>query len=260
MIKKRLLALAAIASILSSITYAQESDLQQVENNLKSVNAQFANSAIVVMRELSDEKLPGLYEVTIDGQSLVVTKDGTRAVLGELFDLQKMINLTRIEKQKGQLVLVQQEIAKLSESDLVTYPAKGKSIGQLYVFSDTTCGYCKKLHLEVEDYQNAGIDVKYIPYPRSQLVDGQPAFENMKQVMCAKDKTEAMTKIKAGTDNGEFVQESYNAACVESIRKGQMAGRNVGLEGTPFMYLTKGAIQIIPGYQSSENIIPLFTK
>ena len=260
MIIKRLLALAAISCIVSSISYAQQSDLQEVEKNLKTVNAQFADSAVVVMRELSSEKLPGLYEVTIDGQSLVVTKDGTRAVLGELFDLQKMINLTRIEKQKGQLVLVQQEIVKLTESDFVTYPAKGESIGQLYVFSDTTCGYCKKLHLEVADYQNAGIDVKYIPYPRSQLVDGQPAFENMKQVMCAKDKTDAMTKIKAGTDNGQFVQTTYDAECVESIRKGQAAGRKVGLEGTPFMYLTKGAIQIIPGYQPSENIIPLFTK
>jgi len=39
-----------------------------------------------------------------------------------------------------------------------------------------------------------------------------------------------------------------------------MAGGNVELEGTPFMYLSKGAIQIIPGYQPSKNIIALFTK
>jgi thiol:disulfide interchange protein DsbC len=82
----------------------------------------------------------------------------------------------------------------------------------------------------------------------------------MKQVMCAKDKLDAMTKIKAGTDNGEFVKESYAEECVQSIRKGQVAGRNVGLEGTPFMYLTKGDTRIIPGYQSSRIIISLFTK
>ncbi|GAC29341.1 DsbC family protein [Brumicola pallidula] len=259
MIIRSLLILVAMTSF-ANVAYAQQSDLEQVENNLRNANAQFGSARIVVVRELSNEKFPGLYEVNVDGQSLVVSKDGTRAIVGDVFDLEKMINLTRIEKQKGQVVIVEQEIAKLDKNDFVIYPAKGKSIGQLYVFSDTTCGYCKKLHLEVQDYQNAGIDVKYIPYPRSELVDGQPAFENMKQVMCAKDKAAAMTKIKAGTDNGEFVQESYAQECVDSVIKGKMAGQNVRLEGTPFMYLTKGQIQIVPGYQPSENIISLFTK
>jgi thiol:disulfide interchange protein DsbC len=259
MIKINFLVIAAI-SCFASITNAQQSELEQVEKNLRSVNTQFGRASIVVVRELSDVKFPGLYEATVDGQSLVVSKDGTMAIVGDVFDLQNMVNLTRVEKQKGQADTIEQEIATLSDNDLVIYPAKGKSIGQLYVFSDTTCGYCKKLHLEVEDYQNAGIDVKYIPYPRSQLVDGEPAFENMKQVMCAKDKLDAMTKIKAGTDNGEFVKESYAEECVQSIRKGQVAGRNVGLEGTPFMYLTKGDTRIIPGYQSSKIIISLFTK
>jgi thiol:disulfide interchange protein DsbC len=244
----------------ANLACAQQSDLEQVENNLRNANVQFGSAKIVVVRELSNQKFPGLYEVNVDGQSLVVSKDGTRAIVGDVFDLQKMINLTRVEKQKEQVVIVEQEIAKLDENDFVTYPAKGKSIGQLYVFSDTTCGYCKKLHLEVNDYQNAGIDVKYIPYPRSELVDGQLAFENMKQVMCAKDKAAAMTKIKAGTDKGEFVKQSYAVECIGSIKKGKMAGRNVGLEGTPFMYLTKGQIRIVPGYQPSENIISLFTK
>jgi thiol:disulfide interchange protein DsbC len=259
MIKRSFLVLVVMATF-TNFACAQQSDLEQVENNLRNANAQFGSAKIVVMRELSDEKFPGLYEVNVDGQSLVVSKDGTRAIVGDVFDLQKMINLTRIEKQKGQVVIVEQEIAKLDENDFVIYPAKGKSIGQLYVFSDTTCGYCKKLHLEVQNYQNAGIDVKYIPYPRSELVDGQLAFENMKQVMCAKDKAAAMTKIKAGTDDGEFVQESYAQECVDSVMKGKVAGQNVGLEGTPFMYLSKGDIQIIPGYQPSENIIPLFIK
>jgi thiol:disulfide interchange protein DsbC len=259
MIKIKLVVIAAI-SCFASITNAQQSELQQVESNLRSVNTQFGKARIVVVRELSDVKFPGLYEATVDGQSLVVSKDGTMAIVGDVFDLQNMVNLTRIAKQKGQADAVEQEIAKLSDNDLVIYPAKGKSIGQLYVFSDTTCGYCKKLHLEVEDYQNAGIDVKYIPYPRSQLVDGEPAFENMKQVMCAKNKANAMTKIKAGTDNGKFIKESYPEECVESIRKGRAAGRNVGLEGTPFMYLSKGDTRVIPGYQSSRIIISLFNQ
>lgn len=242
----------------SAFLNAQESVLVEVASNLKNVNPRFANSSVVVVRELSEHKLPGLYEAQLDGQSLVVTKDGTVAIIGDVFNLEKMINLTRVEKQKGQLVLVEKALENLSDADLVVYPAKGKSIGQLYVFSDTTCGYCKKLHLEVENYQNAGIDVKYIPYPRSDLRDGEPAFENLKQVMCASDRASAMTDIKAGKDGGKYIQENYDEACVQTIIKGRIAGEKVGLEGTPFMYLSKGDMQIIPGYQSSDIIISLF--
>ncbi|MFT5276696.1 MAG: thiol:disulfide interchange protein DsbC [Glaciecola sp.] len=259
MINKKLF-LFAVLSCFSSILLAQGSDLRKVENNLRKANAQFEAATVNVVRELSAENFPGLYEARIDGQSLIVTKDGTRAIVGEVFDLQNMVNLTRKEMQKGQLGLVQQEIAKLSENDFVTYPASGETIGKLYVFSDTTCGYCKKLHKEVKDYQSAGIEVNYIPYPRSQLIDGEPAFENLKQIMCASDKLDAMDRIKAGTDEGDFVKTTYEASCVDSVRKGQLAGRTVGLEGTPFMYLSEGNVQIIPGYQPSERIIDMFQK
>lgn len=257
---KKGLSLLATLSVFATLACAQQSDLDQVATNIKAANARFADASVVVLRELSDEKLPDLYEARLDGQSIIVTKDGTRAIIGELFDLKNMLNLTRIEKQKGQVALVEQEIARLTEADFVTYPAKTELVGQLYIFSDTTCGYCRKLHLEVEDYQNAGIEVKYIPYPRSELVAGEPAFEYMKQVMCAVDKAKAMTEIKAGTDDGKYVRENYAASCIESIRKGRVAGENVGLEGTPFMYLSKGGMQIIPGYQPSSTIISIFNQ
>lgn len=232
--------------------------LAEVEANLKTVNPRFANASIVVYRELSSLNLTGLYEASIDGQALVVTADGNTAIVGDVYSLSTMTNLTRSEKQKGQVLLAEQEIEKLSEDDFVTYPATGEKVGQMYVFSDTTCGYCKKFHKEIADYQQAGIEVKYIPYPRSGLREGDPAFERMKQVMCAEDKKLAMTEIKAGTDNGAYLKESYPDACVESIVKGQVAGRNIGLQGTPFIYLEDANIQIVPGYQASENLIPLF--
>jgi thiol:disulfide interchange protein DsbC len=261
MFRKSLITVMALATLsCGAAEDVAKPELKDVENNLKATNTMFSNASVIVYRELSSENMPGLYEASIDGQSLVVTADGKKAIVGEVFDLKTMANLTRAERQKGQVLLAKQEIAKLQEDDFVTYPAVGESIGQLYIFSDTTCGYCRKLHLEVEDYQNAGIDVKYIPYPRSQLVEGELAFEQMKQVMCADDKLEAMTKIKAGQDNNQYVKASYGEACVESVRKGQEAGRNIGLQGTPFMYLSEGKNQIVPGYQASSFVINMFER
>ncbi|MFQ3249742.1 DsbC family protein [Glaciecola sp.] len=254
---KRVLFLLTLAFFATHLS-AQQDDLKVVENNIKQANDKLANANIVVVRELSEHQLPGLYEVRLDGRTLVVTKDGTKAIIGEVFDLQKMINLTRVEQQKSQVVLVEKELTKMTKNDFVTYPAKGETVGKLYVFSDTTCGYCKKMHLEVENYQNAGIEVNYIPYPRNRLVDGDPAFERMKQVMCASNRTEAMTRIKAGTDNDDYVKNSYDPSCVETVLKGRAAGERIGLEGTPFMYLSKGEMQIIPGYQPSSAVISFF--
>jgi thiol:disulfide interchange protein DsbC len=256
MIKRVLLLLTM--SFFACAVSAQQEDLKVVENNIKQANAKLANANVVVVRELSEHQLPGLYEVRLDGRTLVVTKDGSKAIIGEVFDLQKMINLTRVEQQKSQAVLVEKELAKMTEKDFVTYPANGETIGKLYVFSDTTCGYCRKMHLEVQSYQNAGIEVKYIPYPRNRLVDGDPAFESMKQVMCASNKTEAMTRIKADSDNGDYVQDNYDSACVDSVLKGRLAGERIGLEGTPFMYLSKGEMQIVPGYRPASDVIPYF--
>lgn len=37
------------------------------------------------------------------------------------------------------------------------------------VFTDITCGYCRKLHEQMKDYNALGITVRYLAFPRQGL-------------------------------------------------------------------------------------------
>jgi thiol:disulfide interchange protein DsbC len=257
--KAKILATAVMSIMMCSFANATD-DFSKIESSLRQVNdGRFKDSNVKVVRKVDLVGANGLYEVTIDGQTLVTTEDGKYGIIGDLFDLENMINLSAEERNKAMVDVVKAEIPKLSDDDMVVFPSTtGETKGSLYVFTDPTCGYCQKLHQEVEQYSSAGIAVKYIPYPRSALEDGQAGYEQTKQIMCADDKLEAMTKIKDGSHGGTFVKESYDDECVAKVAKGKELGMKVGLSGTPFLYLSTG--EVIPGYQPVANVISMFSK
>jgi thiol:disulfide interchange protein DsbC len=57
------------------------------------------------------------------------------------------------------------------------FAAKTKSIEyksanekyRLAVFTDITCGYCQKLHHDLQSYLDAGISIKFLAFPRAGL-------------------------------------------------------------------------------------------
>lgn len=38
----------------------------------------------------------------------------------------------------------------------------------IYVFTDADCGYCRKFHSEIDEVNALGIEVRYLPWPRSE--------------------------------------------------------------------------------------------
>lgn len=241
-----------------NIVFAND-ELKQVEDNLRKVNdGAFAQAPIEVFDKLDLPGFEQLYLASVGGQSLVVDKTGTFAVAGKLINLDKRLDLGASYINKKLSKKAQTEIAKLTEDDFVTFPAKKESIGQLYVLTDPTCSYCQKLHTEIEALQTAGVEVKYIPYPRGPLSDGETAYEQTKQIMCARDKQDAMDKIKRGRDSGMFEQAQYAASCIENIRKGKALGNALEIAGTPFLYLSTG--DIVKGYQPPEALLAYFNK
>lgn len=255
--KKLILSTIMLSGFASMASFASEESF--LIEKIKSVNnARFADATVEVMRKAPLEGFKDFYEVSIDGQVLIVHKNGTDAVIGEVFDLERMVNLTAEYKSANQSKVAKSEIAKLSEDNFITFSTKNNKIGTMYVFTDTTCGYCKKLDNEMEDYLAKGIDVKYIPYPRGGIKDGAVGYEESKMMMCAKDKQTAIAELKSGIAGDKYKKDVYDAKCVEYIAKGLAAGAKIGLSGTPFIYLSNGVS--IPGYQGADNIEKAFKK
>jgi len=225
--------------------------------NLKKVNdGRFANANIQIFNPVSIPGMNGFYQASVDGQALVVHESGTYAIIGDVYNLDNMTNLSAESRNNRMSKIAAVEVDKLRESDFITFKSNADKIGTLYVFSDTTCGYCKKLHSEVPQLQAAGVEVKYISYPRGGIQQGASGYEQAKQMMCADDRQKAITDIKTGVDAGKYVKQHYNEQCVESVKQGISAGNAIGLTGTPFLYLSTGTS--IPGYQNFSAIIKEF--
>ena len=45
------------------------------------------------------------------------------------------------------------------------------------VFTDTSCGYCRKLHSQMQGYNDLGITVQYLAFPRSGITG--PTFKEL---------------------------------------------------------------------------------
>ena len=64
---------------------------------------------------------------------------------------------------------------------IVFAPANPKY--RVTVFTDIECGYCRKLHTQIADYNKPGIAVEYLFFPRMGL--GCESFNKMVSVWCA---------------------------------------------------------------------------
>ena len=187
----------------------------------------------------------GIYATQFGGQYGYLTQNGRYVFVGELIDLETGQNLTGLAKGKTAIT----ELNKVALQNKVIYPAIGEEKAVLNVFTDTSCPYCRKLHAEVANLQQAGISVHYLPYPRG----GQqgPGYESLKQVWCAKDKLKAMDIAKelevgdlpdGNCEKGKFVDQGY------------ALGIKVGVSGTPSLFKSNG--ENIQGYVPYRELIP----
>lgn len=113
----------------------------------------------------------------------------------------------------------------------------------MYVFTDIDCGYCRKLHSEMDQYLNEGIEVRYLFFPRAGL--DSDSYNKAVAVWCAKDRNAALTKAKKG-ENIEMKQ------CENPVKAHMLLGEEFGASGTPMIVTDKGTI--IPGYVNAMSL------
>ena len=111
------------------------------------------------------------------------------------------------------------------------------------VFTDIDCGYCRKLHNEMNGYHDNGIRVRYMFFPRAGV--GSDSYQKAVSVWCADDRNEAMTQAKQGRPLPE-------KQCENPVREELLLGRLLGVNGTPAIFLESG--EMIPGYVPPDKL------
>ncbi|MCJ8169760.1 DsbC family protein [Atopomonas sediminilitoris] len=224
---------AALSLLVSSVAVAGVEDT--IRQQLK------ASGLDLPVETVAESPLPGIYQVQLKGgRILYASADGQYVLQGYLFHFKdgQARNLTEKAEQQG----IARELAKVKLSDMVVFAAKDEK-AQITVFTDTDCGYCRKLHQEIPQLNRQGVSVRYLAFPRQGAQSH--GYSSMVSVWCAKDRQDAMNKAKAGEDLPA-------AQCDNPVSAQYQLGQLIGVNGTPAIVLADGTL--VPGYQPAPQL------
>mgnify|MGYP005987935075 CR=1 FL=1 len=191
--------------------------------------------------------LAGIVEVVTDQGLFYASADGKVLIQGKMYGLgQDISNLT--ERSLTQIRV--DGMAKFA-NDMIVFPAKNEQ-HVVTVFTDITCGYCRKLHEQIDDYNDKGITVRYLAYPRSGVKDRagnySQGFKDLRSIWCNENPKQALTKAKTGVAVAARI-------CDKPVEEEFNFGRQVGVTGTPAIIFSNGTM--LPGYQDPNKLLRL---
>ena len=189
--------------------------------------------------------IPGLYEVVLGGQVLYLSADGRFVVQGDLVDLSSRANLT--EERRGELR--GKAIEAIGENNMVVFAPEGAVKYTVTIFTDIDCGYCRKMHSQMADYNKEGIKIRYLWFPREGV--GSEAFDKAVAVSCADNRQEAMTRAKRG-------EKVESKTCDNPVQAQYELGQKLGVRGTPSMILESG--EMLPGYVPPTQLAQMLAE
>lgn len=185
--------------------------------------------------------IKGLFEVTIGGDMVYVSDDGKYLLQGRLIDTQTKTDLTDA-KLSG---VRKSALDKLGENKMIIFKPKIHTYTAT-IFTDIDCGYCRKLHSELDSYLAEGIEIRYLFYPRAGK--GSDSYNKAVSVWCAKDRNAALTAAKKD-------QKVEAKTCENPIDEHMAIATSFDVKGTPMIVTDKGTIY--PGYLPAKQLVEI---
>ena len=187
---------------------------------------------------IKPSEIKSLYEVMVGANIFYVSDDGQYIIQGKLFDLVSKTDLTE-KKLAGARVA---SLNKIGPDKKIIFKPKETSY-KISVFTDIDCGYCRKLHAEIDQYMQEGIEVDYLFYPRAGK--GSDSYNKAITVWCSEDRNAALTQAKSGT-------KLEPKTCDNPVDQHMDLAQEFGVKGTPMLVTEKG--NIFPGYIPAKEL------
>ena len=203
-----------------------EDDYSAVEERIRALAPNASSIAI------SETPIEGVLMVQVSGDIVYATSDGKYLIQGRVIDMDTREDLTEGAKSD-----IRKEIMGDIDTSRQIVFAPEEPAYELTVFTDIDCGYCRKLHEQMAEYNEEGISIRYMAYPRAGI--GSRSYEKAVTVWCADDPQQAMTDAKAG-------EEMAPVQCDNPVAEQYQLGQAMGVSGTPALLTADG--QLIPGY------------
>ena len=206
----------------------------------------------IPIETIKPSPMAGVYMVILKGGHVIYAgPDGKHLIRGDMLEIGEkgLTNLTEEVRNKASAELLK----NINKEELIVFSPKGETKGVVYAFTDVDCGYCRKLHQEVAEMNELGIELRYLAFPRGG--ERSPAYAKMVDAWCAKDRKQALTDLKSGQSIQIDVDSKQKEACKAMIDKQYEIGMQMGVSGTPAMALENG--QLIPGYRPAADLARL---
>ena len=122
---------------------------------VEAVKAKLSQTLGFKVASIKPSPMNGVIEVLTDQGLFYASADGNFLLHGKMYGLgDNVTNLT-----EASLAQVRVEgMVKFSDA-MIVYPAKNEK-HVVTVFTDITCGYCRKMHEQIDDYNDKGITVR----------------------------------------------------------------------------------------------------
>ena len=204
--------------------------------SLKALNPELEVASV------SESGIDGVVLVELAGGGLLYgTADGRHVIEGSLYWLGDggIVNLT----EQRRAVKRRELLAEVDAEDMVVFSPDEPPKASVAIFTDVDCGHCRKLHMEMDEINALGIEVRYLAFPRAG--PGSRSYEKTVSAWCAKDAQQAITELKMG---GSIPDRS----CANPVMEQYELGQAMGVTGTPAIITDEGTL--LPGYVPAAEL------
>ena len=185
--------------------------------------------------EVKSSPVKGLKTAITDQGILYVSEDGKYVLQGKLYELN---GDKAIDVSSSALIGTLESY----KNEMIVYPAKNEK-HVVTVFMDITCGYCHKLHSQIKEYNDLGITMRYLAFPRKGM---DKTAEQMEAIFTAKDNAYALNEAEKGNLPQQLKTPNI-------VKKHYELGIQFGVRGTPSIVTSNG--EMIGGYMSPKELL-----
>ena len=215
--------------VLSDVNADEAAIRQAMTKSMPSVKVDSVKPAVV----------KGLFEVVVGANIYYVSEDGKYLLQGRLVDVAARKDLTE-EKLNVTRKLA---IEKMGQANMIVFKPKITKY-TVTIFTDIDCGYCRKLHSEIDQYLAQGITIQYLFFPRAGK--GSDSYNKAVSVWCAEDRNAALTASKKD-------QKLPEKTCDNPIDKHMQLAAEFDVKGTPMIISENG--NVYPGYLPAKQLV-----
>ena len=225
----KILMVSLFGLVLSDVNADEAAIRQAMTKSMPSVKVDSVKPAVV----------KGLFEVVVGANIYYVSEDGKYLLQGRLVDVAARKDLTE-EKLNVTRKLA---IEKMGQANMIVFKPKITKY-TVTIFTDIDCGYCRKLHSEIDQYLAQGITIQYLFFPRAGK--GSDSYNKAVSVWCAEDRNVALTAAKKD-------QKLPEKTCDNPIDEHMQLASEFDVKGTPMIISENG--NVYPGYLPAKQLV-----